>query len=180
MRLSATLRTLAAMRLSALSSVLLVLLLTAVASTAQATLSPEAYQLIRARAPLAFEGTVLRDVGGHMDVRVEQVLRGPLQPGAVVAVTYPEDRGVPPPPGAEVYYRRFLSGDRLRIFGQGQPVIYIVHGGIDLLYRSNQPPPKSGGCGACVTAPPGLPTAGGATTLLGCLLLALRRRGRRR
>lgn len=147
----------------------------AIGATASATLSPQAYQVLRDRAPLAFDGIVLRDFGGRMDVRVEQVLRGPLQPGSVVAVAYPEDRGAPPPPGPAVYYRHFLQGDRLRIWGGGAPVIQIVHGGIDLLHRPQAPPSKSGGCGACAT---GSRDASGrwALALAGALLTWLWRR----
>ena len=126
--------------------------LSAVTGTTHATLSPQAYEMIRGRSPVAFGGVVVRDFGGRMDVRVEQVKRGPLQPGMVVAVTYPEDRGALPPPGPAVYYRRFVQGDRLRIWGDGSPVIHIVHGGIDLVHRSSTPR-KSGGCGACVVGP---------------------------
>ncbi|MBW2527395.1 MAG: hypothetical protein JRI23_24650 [Deltaproteobacteria bacterium] len=124
--------------------------LCASAGRADATLSPQAYELIRSRAPIAFAGVVVGDLGGRMDVRVEQVQRGPLQPGMIVPVTYPEDRGMAPP-GPEIYYRRFVAGDRLRIWGQGSPVIHVVHGGIDLVHRPHSSP-KSGGCGACGVA----------------------------
>lgn len=157
---------------------LALLLLTASPREAHATLSPQAYELLRERAPLAFSGTVLRDHGGRMDVRVEQIHRGMLQPGSVVAVSYPEDRGAPPPPGPMVYYRRFHQGDRLRLWGGGGPVISIVHGGIELLYRP-PPPARSGGCASCATGAPSTEPLTGWWAWLAIPVALLRRRRRR-
>ena len=152
--------------------------LLAAVGTAHATLSPQAYEMIRGRAPIAFAGVVVGDLGGRMDVRVEQVQRGGVQPGMVVPVTYPEDRGGAPPPGPAVYYRRFQPGDRLLIWGDGAPVIHVVHGGIDLVHRADRPA-KSGGCGACAIDAVPSPTAPAGFGALLFLGLAARRRSRR-
>jgi MYXO-CTERM domain-containing protein len=163
-------------RLFAIAVVLTALL--AAAGTAHATLSPQAYEMIRSRAPVAFGGVVVGDRGGRMDVRVEQVRRGPVRPGMIVPVTYPEDRGVAPPPGPAVYYRRFQPGDRLLLWGDGSPVLHVVDGGIDLVHRANTPA-KSGGCGACaVGAVPSPPAPAGIGALLLCGLATHRRRRR--
>ena len=119
------------------------------AGVASAALPPEAYDELRARATTAFGGVVEQDAGGQAQVRVEHVQRGPLRPGQVVTVVYPEDRGQPRPAGPIVYYRRFVRGMRLRVHGNGAPFVQIVSGGIDVVRLGSGPGRKSGSCGAC-------------------------------
>jgi len=145
---------------------------------ASAALPPEAYEQLRTSAPLAFGGVVLNDAGGQAQVRIEHVERGPLAPGQVVIVRYPEHRGQPVPDGAVVYYRRFMNGTRLRVWGRGAPRVDIVHGGVDIVQLSHTPS-KSGGCAGCTIASnERSPWAAGWTAALVALLLTRRRQRR--
>lgn len=160
-----------------LAAAMIMGMLALAARTAQAALPPEAYEDLRQTAPLAFVGTVQNDPGGQASVRVDHVARGLLGIGQFVTVIYPVDRGGQGMPGAEVLYRPFVPGTRLRVFGQlgyDGRTVQIVAGGIDVM---TPPPPARGGCASC-TAGGGDSTAAPLFALLGLGLWALRRRQR--
>jgi hypothetical protein len=127
----------------------LVALLVTAPLSAHGALPPEAYEQLRQMAPVAFVGVVNGDVGGQASVRVEYVQRGPLVVGQVVTVVYPEDRGFPPI-GAEVYYRRFTPGTRVRVFAipVSAQAYRCVDGGIDAMAPAPRPA-EPGGCASC-------------------------------
>ena len=140
---------------------------------AAAALPPGEYDRMRQTAPVVIGGVVEHDVGGQARVRVEHVTRGQVMRGQIVTVVYPLDSG-PQPPGAVVYYRRFAPGTRIMVWGQGLPMVQIVHGGIDVVSQP-RPAAQKGGCAGCTV---GSAQLGGAWTMAALALMLLWRRRR--
>ena len=154
-------------------SLLAFLIVFAWANVASAALPPEAYDQLRAQATIVFGGVVDSDAGGRAQVRVEHVERGPIRPGQIVTVVYPEERGQARPAGPAVYYRRFVRGMRVRVHGNGAPFVEIVSGGIDVVRLGPGQGRRSGSCGACHVGQSERPEAVWALALL--VALGLRR-----
>ncbi len=116
------------------------------AAPASAVLLPEAYERLRAEAPLAFTGVVQEDPGGAAVVRIGRVERGALTPGAVVTVVYPEMYGQEIPVGGDYWSRRFGPGDVLRVWGHADTNgrVTIVPAGLVDDRKGPPPPPLHG------------------------------------
>lgn len=112
-------------------------------SLALAVLLPEAYERLKREAPLAFTGVVLDDPGGAARIQVRSVERGPLQVGAVVVVSYPENHGQEIPVGGDYWYRRYGAGDVLRVWARESAPgeLTIVPAGIEEDRKGPPPPP---------------------------------------